>query len=54
MKPWASLLGALGLLALVFALVSFVAWKVAAREWEAGSVTVEQALQAAWDAIAVR
>ena len=36
------------------ALVGFVAWKVAGREWEPGSATVEQALQAAWDAIAAR
>ncbi len=36
------------------ALVGFVAWKVAAKEWEAASATVEQALQAAWDAIAAR
>jgi AcrR family transcriptional regulator len=36
------------------ALVGFVAEKVAAKEWEAESATVEQALQAAWDAIATR
>lgn len=36
------------------AAVGFVAWKVAAKEWEAASATVEQALQAAWDAIAAR
>ena len=36
------------------ALVGFVAERVAAREWEARGGAADQALQAAWDAIAAR